>query len=166
MLYVTGYINMPRHSYKRKTVRKDPVYENHEVAKLINYIMRDGKRSVARGIVYDVFEELKKQSQDPLKILRVALDNVSPTHEVKPRRLGGASYLVPIEVRPERKLFLALNWIVDAARSRSNKEFHTFKQKLLTELLEASKNQGNAVAKKAQTEKLAEANKAFSHLRW
>ncbi len=166
MLYVTGYIKMPRHSYKRKKIRKDPVYENREVAKLINYIMRDGKRSVAQKIVYGVFEELKKQNQDPLKVLRVALDNVSPTYEVKPRRLGGASYLVPIEVRPDRKLFLALNWIVDAARSRSNKEFHTFEQKLLTELIEASKNQGNAVAKKTQTEKLAEANKAFSHLKW
>jgi len=98
--------------------------------------------------------------------LRQAIDNVSPLHEVKPRRLGGASYLVPIEVRRERKLFLALNWLIEAARSKSNKEYHSFDKKLLTEILEAAKNQGNAVAKKLQTEKLAEANKAFSHLKW
>jgi len=157
---------MPRHSYKKRTIRKDPVYKSYEVAKLINYIMLDGKRSVAQKIVYDVLDELKKTNQDALKTLIQALDNVSPTYEVKPRRLGGASYLVPIEVRKERKIFLALNWIVDAAKARSNKEFHSFEKKLLTELLEASKNQGQAVAKKLQTEKLAEANKAFSHLKW
>lgn len=157
---------MPRRSYKRQKVRKDPVYGSLEVAKLINYCMVDGKKTVAEHIVYDVIDELKKINEDPLKVLHMALSNVSPAHEVKPRRLGGASYLVPIEVRQERKLFLALNWIIDAARARSNKEFHTFSKKLLTELLEASKNQGQAVAKKAQTEKLAEANKAFSHLKW
>lgn len=157
---------MPRHSYKRQKVRKDPVYSSLEVAKLINYCMVDGKKTVAEHIVYDVIDELKKTNEDPLKVLHMALSNVSPTHEVKPRRLGGASYLVPIEVRSERKLFLALNWIIEAARARSNKEYHTFSKKLLTELLEASKNQGQAVAKKAQTEKLAEANKAFSHLKW
>lgn len=157
---------MPRHFYKKRAVRKDPVYGSYEVAKLINYVLRDGKKSVAQKIVYDIFDELKKTNQDPLKILIQALDNVSPVYEVKPRRLGGASYLVPTEVRRERKLFLALSWIIDAARARSNKEFHTFQQKLLAELTEASKNQGQAVAKKLQTEKLAEANKAFSHLKW
>jgi small subunit ribosomal protein S7 len=157
---------MPRHSYKKKIIRKDPVYKSYEVSKLVNYIMQDGKKSTAQKIVYDIFDELKKEGQDPLRILNQALDNVAPMYEVKPRRLGGASYLVPIEVRKERKIFLALNWIVNAARARSNKEFHTFEKKLLTELLEASKNQGQAVAKKLQTEKLAEANKAFSHLKW
>ena len=143
---------MPRHSYKKKIIRKDPVYKSYEVSKLVNYIMQDGKKSTAQKIVYDIFDELKKEGQDPLRILNQALDNVAPMYEVKPRRLGGASYLVPIEVRKERKIFLALNWIVNAARARSNKEFHTFEKKLLTELLEASKNQGQAVAKKLQTE--------------
>ncbi len=157
---------MPRHSYKKRLVRKDPVYGTHEVSKFINHIMIGGKKTVAQKIVYNIFDELKKTNQDPLKLLAQALDNVSPTYEVKPRRLGGASYLVPTETRRERKLFLALSWIIDAAKARSNKEYHTFDKKLLAELLEASKNQGQAVAKKQQVEKLAEANKAFSHLKW
>lgn len=157
---------MPRHNYKKRPVKKDKLYNSLEVAKLINYLMINGKKSVAEGIIYKVMEELKKESDDPIKLLHLAIDNVSPIHEVKPRRLGGASYLVPIEVRRERKLKLALNWIIDAAKSRSNKEFHTFDKKLLVEIIEASKNQGQAVAKKQQTEKLADANKAFSHLKW
>ncbi len=157
---------MPRHSYKKRTIRKDPVYWSNEVSKLINYVMIDGKKSVAQKIVYNIFDELKKTNQDPLRVLAQALDNVSPTYEVKPRRLGGASYLVPTETRKERKLFLALSWIVNAAKARPNKEYHTFEKKLLAELVEASKSQGQAVAKKTQTEKLAEANKAFAHLKW
>lgn len=157
---------MPRHSYKRQQVKPDNVYNSIEIAKLINYLIKDGEKTVAKGIVYQVMEMLKKENPDPLKILHLALSNVFPQHEVKPKRLGGASYLVPIDVRPERKLFLGLNWIIDAAKARSNKEFHTFADKLHAEILEASKNQGQAVAKKAQTEKLAEANRAFSHLKW
>lgn len=157
---------MPRHSYKKRVFKKDKLFNSLEVAKLINYLMISGKKSVAEGLVYKMLDELKKQSEDPLKLLHLAIENVSPIHEVKPRRLGGASYLVPIEVRRERKLKLALNWIIDAAKARANKEFHTFDKKLLVEIVEASKNQGAAVAKKAQTEKLADANKAFSHLKW
>lgn len=157
---------MPRRGYKKNTVTTDPVYKSHEVAKLINYVMLDGKKSVAEKIIYDVLARFVKEDKDPLKVLHQAVSYVAPQHEVKPRRLGGASYLVPIEVRRERKLFLALNWIIDAAKTRTNKEYKTFANKLYTELLEASQNQGNAVNKKAQTEKLAEANKAFSHLKW
>ncbi len=157
---------MPRRPYKKQPVKPDEVYNSLEVAKLINYTMIDGKRAVAAGLVYDLIDQLKKDGQDPLKILHQAIENVAPIYEVKPRRLGGASYLVPIEVRRERKLFLALNWIINAAKARPNKEFHTFSQKLLAEISEASKNQGQAVAKKLQTEKLAEANKAFAHLKW
>ncbi len=157
---------MPRRQYKKNPVTKDPVYESSEVAKFINYVMLDGKRSVAQKIIYDVFTKLETDKKDPLKVLQQAISNVAPNYEVKPKRLGGASYLVPIEVRKERKLFLALNWIIEAAGTRSNKTFNTFEKKLYTELVEASENQGNAVAKRAQTEKLAEANKAFSHLRW
>ncbi len=157
---------MPRHSYKKRVFKKDKQFNSLEIAKLINYIMINGKKSVAEGLIYKMIDDLKKQSDDPLKLLHLAIENVSPIHEVKPRRLGGASYLVPTEVRRERKLKLALNWIIDAARARTNKEFHTFDQKLVAEIVEASKNQGAAVAKKAQTEKLADANKAFSHLKW
>lgn len=157
---------MPRHSYKRQTVKPDNIFKSIEIAKLINYLTRNGKKSVAKGIVYGVMEMLKKNNPDPLKLLHLALSNVAPEHEVKPRRLGGASYLVPIDVRYERKLFLGLNWIINAAIARPNKEFHTFKEKLYSEIMDASKNQGAAVAKKAQTEKLAEANRAFSHLKW
>lgn len=157
---------MPRHSYKKLPVKPDKVYQSTEVAKFVNYVMRDGKKSVAERLVYDVFEKLKTQGQDPIKVLHQAIDNVSPLHEVKPRRLGGASYLVPIEVRRSRKLYLALNWIIEAARARSNKEYHSFSDKLLAEINDAAKNLGAAVAKKAQTERLAETNKAFSHLKW
>lgn len=157
---------MPRHSYKKRVFKKDKLFDSIEVAKLINYLMINGKKSVAEGLVYKVMDELKKQSDEPLKLLHLAIENVAPIHEVKARRLGGASYLIPTEVRRERKLKLALNWIIDAAKARTNKEYHTFDKKLLVEIIEASKNQGAAIAKKLQTEKLAMANKAFSHLKW
>lgn len=158
--------NMPRHQYKKNKAKVDRVYHSAEIAKLINYVMVDGKKTVAEKIVYAMIDELKKQNLDPIKTLNSAINNVAPLHEVKPKRLGGASYLVPIEVRRDRRLYLSLNWIVNAAKTRSNKEYHLFSQKLVAEILDASKNQGSAVAKKAQTEKLAETNKAFSHLKW
>jgi len=157
---------MPRHSYKKSEVKIDPVHQSPEVAKFINYIMIDGKKEVAEKIVYSVLDRIQKQNQDSLRVLNQAIHNVAPTYEVKPRRLGGASYLVPTEVRKERKLYLALTWIIEAAKSKPNKEFHTFAEKLYTEVLDASKNQGQAINKKLQTEKLAEANKAFAHLKW
>lgn len=157
---------MPRHQYKKIQTKSEVLYNSFEVAKLINYLMIDGKKTVAQKIVYNVFEELKKTGKDPLAVLHQAINNVAPNYEVTPRRLGGASYLVPSEVRRERKLFFALNWIINAASARPNKEYHTFAKKLSAELMDASKNQGSAVNKKSQTEKLAEANKAFAHLKW
>ena len=157
---------MPRHPYKKRQSITDPIYRSTEVAKLVNYVMLDGKKSVASNIVYSVLDEIKNKKMDPLQTLHQAIANVAPNFEVKPRRLGGASYLVPIEVRPTRKLFLALKWIVEAASTRSNKEYHSFDKKLTSELLDAAKNLGPAVAKKLQTEKLAQANKAFAHLIW
>ena len=157
---------MPRRSYKRQRPKAEPVYNSIEVAKLINYLMVDGKRTVAENVVYSAMEELKKDGQDALTVLKQAISNVSPTYEVKPRRLGGASYLVPTEVRKDRKLFLSLNWILTAASSRSNKEYPAFYKKLVAEIQEAAANTGQAVSKRAQTEKLADANKAFSHLKW
>lgn len=157
---------MPRHAYKRLDVHPDEVYDSYEVAKMINYIMVDGKKSVARKVVYNALEELKKDDEDPIRFLQKALGNVSPTTEVRPRRLGGASYLVPVEVRRSRKLYLSINWIIDAAKKRSNKEFKTFTDKLVAEIRDAAQNMGNAINKKQQTEKMAEANKAFAHLKW
>lgn len=157
---------MPRHRYKKIKIKPDKVYQSFEVAKLINYIMKDGKKKVAEKIVYSAFDEIKNKGEDPLKILYQAINNTSPQMEVRPRRLGGASYLVPTDVRKERKLFLSLNWIIEAASNRSSKEYKSFYKKLSAELLDASKNQGQAVIKKQQTEALAEKNKAFSHLRW
>ena len=157
---------MPIRPYKKRRIQKDEIYNSLEVEKLITYIMKDGKKTVAQKIVYSIFEKIKQDSMDPLKILSQAISNVAPNFEVKPRRLGGASYLVPIEVRPERKIFLALNWIIEKAKSKPNKEFKTFENKLYKELNDAAKNQGEAVNKRNETEKLAEANKAFAHLKW
>jgi small subunit ribosomal protein S7 len=157
---------MPRDRYKKRITNPDPVFQSYQVAKLINYLIKDGKKTVAKKIVYSVLEKIKDQNEDPLVVLGKAIENVAPKMEVKPRRLGGASYLVPVEVRKGRQLFLSLNWIIEAAKSRSNKEYHTFAEKLSVELIEAAKNQGGAVQKKLQTEKIAESNKAFAHLRW
>lgn len=157
---------MPRHAYNRRPVATDAIYDSHEVAKLINYIMIDGKRDVAERIVYEVLEKLKEVDPDPLKVLQKALGNVSPAMEVRPRRLGGASYMVPTEVRKERKLFLAFNWIVSGAQARPNKEFHSFAAKLAVELKDAVAGVGHAMTKKQSVEKQAEQNKAFAHLKW
>mgnify|MGYP003875597615 CR=1 FL=1 len=157
---------MPRHFYKKRVIKPDGIYNSFEVTKLINYITRDGKKTVAEKIVYSVLERIRKEGKNPLEVLHQAINNVAPNFEVRPRRLGGASYLVPVEVGRERKLFFALKWIIKAAIDRSSKECKTFADKLYTELNDAAKNQGQAVAKKAQTEKLAEANKAFAHLKW
>ncbi len=157
---------MPRRPYKKRQTNPDPVYNSVKVAKFINYVMRDGKKSVAQKIVYRTFENIKGKGLDPLEILSKAIENVAPRMEVKPRRLGGASYLVPIEVRNERRLFLALNWIIKAAQSRSPKQYKSFIEKLTAELLDAAQGQGGAVEKRVEVEKLAEANKAFAHLRW
>lgn len=157
---------MPRRGYKRQTPRKDMIYDNYEVTKLINYIMRDGKKSVAQKMVYLAFDMIKKDSLDPVEVLQTAIHNVAPAQEVRPRRVGGASYLVPVETRLERRLFLALHWIVEGANSRSNKQYKSFDKKLHAELMDAYQGQGEAINKKAQVEKLAQANKAFAHFNW
>ncbi len=157
---------MPRNKYKKRRIKPDKLCNSFEIAKLINYVMVDGKKAKAEKIVYQVLDNIKKQNKNPLNILSQAIENTSPNMEVRPRRLGGASYLIPMEVRKERKLFLSLNWIIEAAKARSNKQYKNFINKLTTEIIDAANNQGQAVIKKQQTEKLAESNKAFSHLRW
>lgn len=157
---------MPRRSYKKPTITKDPIYGSFEITKLINYIMKDGKKTVAERLVYSACKQLEEKNLDPVVVLSKAIENVAPSHEVKPKRVGGASYLVPTETRPSRKIFLAFNWIINSAGGLSNKEYHTFDKKLATQLLQAYEGEGAAVEKKRQVEKLAEQNKAFAHFRW
>lgn len=152
----------------KKSIPIDPVFNSRVVGKLINKVMRDGKKSVAAGQIYKMLDLLKAKypDQDPSKVLEQALNVVAPKMEVRPRRVGGASYQVPVEVRGDRKMHLAMRWVIDGARSRSNKEFHTFAEKLATELTDAMNNQGNAIKKRDQVLRMAEANRAFAHLRW
>lgn len=150
---------------KRETA-PDTIYNSFVVAKLINYVMRDGKKTTAQAQVYNAFKLLQEKGEDPLKAFEKAIQNVGPKVEVKARRIGGANYQVPVEVRPERRMGLALRWIIEAARKRSNKDFHTFGEKLAAELTDAIQNQGEAVRKREIALKQADANKAFSNFRW
>lgn len=156
---------------KRKVI-SDPIYNSPIVAKFINKLMMDGKKWVAQEIVYGAFEKIEASGQDPVKTFEKALDNISPKMEVKPRRVGGASYMVPIEVRGPRKQSLALTWLVTSARSRSSKDVERLKNKplmiskLTAEILDAANGTGKAVAKREEMNRMAEANKAFSHFRW
>lgn len=151
---------------QKRTIEPDTIYGNVLVARFINGIMVDGKKSIAQKNVYDAFELIKKQGHDALQIFEKALQNVAPKVEVKARRIGGANYQVPIEVRPERKNALAIRWLIEAARKRSNKEFRSFADKLAAEFLAASNNEGEALKKKDVMHKQAEANRAFAHFRW
>jgi len=152
---------------KKITIAPDPIHTNRLVAKIINVVMKDGKKSVAQKHVYKTLEILKaKTKTDPLNVLHQALDNVKPSMEVRSRRIGGAAYQVPSPVRGDRKESLSIRWIINAARARSNREFHRFSEKLAAELFDALNNQGGAIEKKNQMTKMAEANKAFSHFRW
>jgi small subunit ribosomal protein S7 len=152
---------------KRKVTREiipDPKYGNVQIAKFINYVMRKGKKSVAEGVVYRTFDVLlKKYEQDPLKAFETALQNVGPALEVKSRRIGGATYQVPREVRGDRKFALACRWILGAARGKKGKPMH---EKLAEELMLAAKNEGTAIKKKLDTHRMAEANRAFAHFAW
>ena len=141
------------------------VYSSAKVGKLINYVMYDGKKNAARTIVYDCFEAIKEQSKvtDPLEVFETALKNTSPAMEVRSRRVGGANYQVPREVRPERRQALSMKWIVEAARGKKGKSLSL---KLADEIILASKNEGEAVKKRENTHKMAEANKAFAHFAW
>lgn len=140
----------------------DEVYGSLKVAKLINYVMIGGKKDTARKIVYKVMEELKKEG-DPVALLDQALENAGPEVEVRSRRVGGANYQVPVPVRPERRLALALRWITEAAEGTKGKPMN---ESLLAELKAALKNEGSAVTKKETTKRMAEANKAFAHFAW
>ena len=156
---------MPRKGYiAKRDVLSDPIYNNKTVTKLINNIMLDGKRGVAQKIVYEAFDIIKEKTQkDPLEVFETALANIMPVLEVKARRVGGATYQVPMEVRPERRQTLGLRWLTNYARNRNEK---TMRERLANELMDAINNAGGSVKKKDDTHKMAEANKAFAHYRW
>ncbi len=157
---------MPRRGYKIRRIPIDRVYQSDKVAKLINMVMQDGKKEVAQKQIYRCLDNIKAKKLDPLEVLDKVLDNIGPRMIVRPRRIGGASYMVPKEVTPKHRLFLAVKWLLDASRARSNKEYHTFSDKLLAELMDAYEGKGAAVDKNTQAQKLAEANKVFAHFSW
>ena len=145
----------------KKVQQPDAQYNNLAVGKFINYLMRKGKKSVAEKILYKAFENIQKETNtEPLEVFQKAIENASPLLEVVSRRIGGANYQIPREVRPERRFFLACNWIIEAARSRKGKPMAT---KLAEEIIAASKNEGAAIKKKQNIHKMAEANRAFAH---
>ena len=151
-------------SQPKKEVVPDPKFNSTIIPKLINNIMYDGKRGIAAKIVYDAIEKIKTKSKDePINIFNEAINNIKPTVEVRSRRVGGATYQVPVEVKTKRAQALALRWIMDATRKRKNK---TMAEKLYAEIMDASQNKGSAIKKREDTHKMAEANKAFAHFRW
>jgi small subunit ribosomal protein S7 len=155
---------MRRKVTNRNIVQPDHVFNSDKVGKFINYIMLRGQKETARGIVYAALEEVKeKTKQDPIEVLDNALKNTGPLTEVRSRRVGGANYQVPREVRPERRSFLSMKWIIEAARSGKGKPMAS---KLADEIINAAKNEGSAVKKREDTHKMAEANKAFAHFAW
>ena len=150
----------------RRDIKGDLVYSNKQIAKFINYLMKDGKKTVAQNVLYSAFDLISKKKQDPIAVFEKAISNVGPKQEVKAKRVGGASYQIPMEVRPERKNALAMSWIVDAARKRSTKDYKVFEEKLAAELIDASSEQGEAVKKRDSVLRMAQANRAFSHFKW
>ena len=162
---------MPRKGeVAKRQVLPDPKYTDapgdvrRRITKFVNVVMEDGKKAVAEGILYGAFDVIGERfKEDPVEVFRKALDNVKPKLEVKSRRVGGATYQVPVEVRPERRVALAMRWLVQYSRDRGEK---TMKERLASEFVDAAQNRGNAVKKRDDTHKMAEANKAFAHYRW
>ena len=153
-----------RHSAEKREIIPDAKFGDVTLTKFMNSIMYDGKKSVAEAIVYDAFDIIESRlRQEPLPVFMQALENVAPAIEVRSRRVGGATYQVPVEVRPERRQALAIRWIITAARARNDK---TMVDRLSAELMDAASNRGNAVKKREDTHRMAEANRAFSHYRW
>ena len=153
-----------RHSAEKREINPDPKFGNLVVSKFMNSIMYEGKKSVAEQIVYGAFDAIEaKTKSSPVSVFQQALDNVMPSIEVRSRRVGGATYQVPVEVRNDRRQALGIRWIISAARERNEK---TMVERLSAELLDASNNRGTAVKKREDTHRMAEANRAFSHYRW
>jgi small subunit ribosomal protein S7 len=150
-----------RRAYKKHKIAADTVYNDVAVAQFINKVMQDGKKTTARKIVYGAFDIIKeKTKKEPMEVFKLAVENASPLLEVKPKRIGGATYQVPMEVRQERKLFLALKWIIDGARAGKGR---SMQEKLSQEIMSVSNNEGAAMKRKNDMHRMAEANKAFAH---
>ncbi len=157
---------MPRRrEVPKREILPDPIYNSQLVTKFINVLMEDGKKTVAERIFYQALESIgeRVEDNDPMKVFKKAVENVKPSVEVKSRRVGGSTYQVPIEVRPSRRLALAMRWIIQISAARGEK---TMRQRLANELMEAAEGRGGAVKKKEDTHRMAEANKAFAHYRW
>ena len=153
-----------RHRAERREIIPDPKFGDIVLTKFMNCVMEDGKKSVAEQIVYGAFDTIEgRAKQNPIEVFHAALDNVAPSVEVRSRRVGGATYQVPVEVRPDRRQALAIRWLITAARARNEK---TMTDKLSAELLDAANNRGTAVKKREDTHRMADANRAFSHYRW
>lgn len=159
---------MPRSGkIKKKVIIPDFLYNSLQLARLINRVMKNGKKTVAQKQVYTAFEIIKeKTKQEPLEIFRQALESIKPSMEVRPRRVGGASYQVPYPVKGKRKESLAIRWLIFAAHKRPNSQYHTYGEKLAAEILDASQGRGGAIEKKNLVHKMAQANRAFSHFKW
>jgi len=151
---------------KKRTVEPDALYGNRLLNRFINRVMRDGKKGVAQSLVYSALDIIKNKNLDPLTVFQGAVANVGPRVEVRPRRVGGASYQVPMEVRGEKRTSLAIRWLIASAKNKPNKQYHTFAEKLAIELVDAYNNTGEAIRKRDLMHRNAEANKAFSHFRW
>ena len=156
---------MRRKLKSKPKIQPDYKYDSDKVSKLINYIMYDGKKSVAERVIYDTLENIKEKAKvkNPVEIFELALSNTAPNMEIRSKRVGGANYQVPVEVRPARRSALSMKWIIDAARSKKGSPIA---EKLADEIIAASKNEGEAVKKKENVHKMAEANKAFAHFAW
>jgi small subunit ribosomal protein S7 len=155
-----------RHSAEKREVLPDPKFGDLVLSRFMNVLMYDGKKSVAENIVYGALDTMKRRggaNSDPIRLFHEAMENVKPAIEVRSRRVGGATYQVPVEVRPERRQALAIRWLIEAARKRGE---NTMEERLSAELLDAANNRGTAVKKREDTHRMAEANKAFSHYRW
>ncbi len=150
----------------KKLPEPDPVYSNRLVTRLVNRVMKSGKKSTTEKIIYKALDLVKAKGEDPMKVFETAVANVGPKMEVRPRRVGGASYQVPSEVRGDRRVSLALRWIVQYAKKRSNKEYKGYAEKLAAELLDAATGQGESIKKRDTVLRMAEANRAFAHFKW
>jgi small subunit ribosomal protein S7 len=160
---------MPRTGrIKKRLLMPDPIYANRQVTRLVNRVMKDGKKQIAFKQIYQALEIIKEKTEtdNPVETFNQALENIKPNVEVRSRRVGGAAYQVPMPVKGDRREALAIRWLIFAARKRASKEYHTFSAKLAAEIIDASKNEGGAIQKKQETHRMAEANKAFSHFRW
>ena len=151
---------------EKRKLQNDPIYNSRLVTRFVNRLMEDGKKTVAQRIVYGALDDIKKQGKDPVETFETAMRNVSPRVEVRPRRVGGASYQIPVEVKGDRREALAIRWMIKAAGDRSNSEYKSFRTKLAAELLDSAANTGAAIKKRDDTLRMAEANKAFAHFRW